>query len=289
MEAVRVLCGMGLAVAAVVLCASIPGRLSRPGAAPRSVPALRDAELDHAEQRIRTIETRIDSSRGPVGLCDPRVVSRIIALERRLASHARPAADSAIVDPIPATHDALVERARARGTGPLAAFENWPAVLADEIAAWEAAAARAADEEARVRAWSELERLYSMAGNHEALNFARLNILETTGLGDESAWKRARLLANSVWGNGDIAVASDLFREAGRASELPKEVAIGFRMQAAQLAVAGKEPAAAMRLHREFIRDYEGDPDPMVMQRVAAMRRELAALESRHPELRQEE
>jgi hypothetical protein len=71
----------------------------------------------------------------------------------------------------------------------------------------------------------------------------------------------------------------------GKAPDLPKVVAVGFRMQAANLAVAGKEPTDALRLHREFIRDYEGDPDPRVARLVAAMRGGLTALESRYPGL----
>jgi len=214
---------------------------------------------------------------------------RIAALERRWSDLVGPAPRAAVVDPVPATHEALIERAKMRGNGPHAVFENWPAVLAEEIAVWEAAAARAIVPADRVRAWSELERLYGMTRNREAMNLVQLSILEMTGLKDESAWKRARLLANSEWGNGDLAVASSLYREIGLAADLPKEQAVAFRAQAAQLAVAGSGPAHAIRLYREFLRDYEGDSDPKVVQSVAWMRRALATLEARHPELRGQE
>jgi hypothetical protein len=135
---------VGLAFAVVLAAASLGHHLAdRPRAAVGRVRSPGDLRFDEARNRLEALESRL---RAPPSKPDlSPIEERMGRLERRLADLDRPAPQAASLPTGPASYEDLVKRADARG----GFWQAYHRVVAEEIAAWEAAAAQATDTEER--------------------------------------------------------------------------------------------------------------------------------------------
>jgi hypothetical protein len=273
----RIACRLCLALLAVVACAICRARLGGPGEPIRPAAADRDRALDEADRRIDAIAARLALAGAPAGSPDvARLSERVERLRRDVADAIQPAPLPPSTARAPATYDDLIERANARG----GFWDAYDDVLAEEIANWRLIAEHAVDAAQRAGAWAEVARLCGMGGLRDATDEARWRVVESVGLRSEQGRAAARALANSEWGHGDIADAARLFREFGGAPGAPKEFKLQLRWLGTSLTCCACPADEAVRVHREFIADYEDDPDPTAGRLVAAARDAVTRLEA---------